>query len=537
MIYITSPNAPVTVLTVGTDTPQFINVGTTRVWPSGTTTYSIINPVVLYSTGTYIKANGENYGYISGTLVTYIDGREDSRSTVTLTPSWSTTPDPSVWSISGNEIHAVDSELIYRADSRYAYVQGYSSVTEQYYGPLAVAQQANTYSPTGTGSMVFQLNGRGTLTEVDEHHSRLSLPYDSSIDTYGFNTWITRDVIYTSGHTASLTESNNAYYSYIINPNTFATITDSAGTTYSNITSPQYVSGVKLSTARFTDLSGTTDRSMSITARDVSYPTVIYREIAITQYANHKYILRLSDTSNPLSILRNATSFEIYVYSSKDGAACSVLSSQVSTSSSWASCTGTSRVGTSFVYKLTFTCTANPSVTQSRSLNISINQDGNKMWSNICTVTQAKNDSVFDGITVKSSYVDGDGNTWVIGIYKSGDTSIGDPPKSYEVNGVVVACGSEIETATTVQFTTLAVQRIANMVTQSEAGVTYSVPSGTTQVVPAGSTLTLNGVTYNGTWVVLPGVTWNNGWVQGTSNTTLTPYPGTSLNGSGFVVN
>lgn len=509
--------------------------GDTMIWPSGITTYSMIDVSCVYSTGTYIKANGENYAYITGTLITYVDGTESARNVVTLTPSWNVTPSASVWSISGNEIHAVDSGTEPRPNSRSASVRGYSSVTGEYYGPFDVWQEANTSSPLGTGSMIFQLNGRGTLTEVDEHHSRLSLPYDSSIDTYSFNTWITRDVIYTSGHTASLTESNNAYYSYIINPNTFATITDSAGTTYSNITSPQYVSGVKLSTARFTDLSGTTDRSMSITARDVSYPTVIYREIAITQYANHEYILRLSDTSNPLSILGNATSFEIYVYSSKDGVACSVLSSQVSTSPNWASCTGVSRVGTSFVYKLTFTCTANPSVTQSRSLNISINQDGNKMWSNICTVTQAKNDSVFDGITVKSSYVDGDNNTWVIGTYKSGDTSIGD--QTYEVNGVVVACGSEIETATTVQFTSLAVQRIANMGTQSAAGVTYSVPSGTTQVIPAGSTLTLNGVTYYGTWVVLPGVTWNGGWVQGTSNTTLTPYPGTSLNTAGFVVN
>ena len=548
MIYIGN-NPELTAISIGESSVTYIDFGSTRVWPSGVVTYSVVDVSRVYSTGTYIKADGSNYAYITGTLITYVDGSETSRRSVVLDASFNGAYDTAIWSISDNYVYATNSGAMYRDYSRSVSVYGHSSVTGQDYGPFDVWQEANTYSPVGTGQMIFQLNGRGTLTEVDEHHSTLSLSYDSSIDPYGFNTWIVRDVVYTSGAPGTMTVSDTQQYSYILNPNTFATITDSAGTTYSNITSPRYISGVKLSTAKFADLSGTADRGMSITARDITYPTAIYREIAITQYADHAYRLDVYDTNNnyylrydssngidtrnPMTISAVTSEFTLIAYSTQDSVKYPLTTSSITTTGSIGlTCTSVvNSPSTSALYRMTFTCDVN-TATSSRTATIGILQG---MTIHRITVSQAANTDAFDGITVKSSYVDGDNNTWVIGICKSGDTSIGG--QSYEVNGVVVACDSQIETATTIQFTSLAVQRIINIGTQDAAGRTYSVPSGTTQVIPAGSTLTFNGVTYYGTWVVLPGVTWSNGWVQGTSNTTLTPYPGTSLNTAGFVVN
>jgi hypothetical protein len=491
MIYIGN-NPELTAISIGESSVTYIDFGSTRVWPSGVVTYSVVDVSRVYSTGTYIKADGSNYAYITGTLITYVDGSETSRRSVVLDASFNGAYDTAIWSISDNYVYATNSGAMYRQNSRSVSVYGHSSVTGQDYGPFDVWQEANTYSPVGTGQMIFQLNGRGTLTEVDEHHSTLSLSYDSSIDPYGFNTWIVRDVVYTSGAPGTMTVSDTQQYSYILNPNTFATITDSAGTTYSNITSPRYISGVKLSTAKFADLSGTADRGMSVTARDVTYPTAIYREIAITQYANHVYRLDVYDTNNnyyirydssngidtrnPMTISANTSGFTLIAYSTQDSVKYPLTASSIATYGSIGlTCTSvTNSPSTSALYRMTFTCDVNTAAS-SRTATIGILQG---MTIHRISITQAANTEVFDGITEKAR----SGN-WIIGTVENGNSI-----------GIIIAKDSPITQDATVNISHIAWQW------QPDPSVTpYSYSENNlTQTITAGQTITINSKTYYG---------------------------------------
>ena len=71
-------------MTFGTDNIKGIWFGTDKIWPVGTVTTALTNTSVYYSSGTMINAAGSNYAYIQGTLITYIDGQEDSISGITI---------------------------------------------------------------------------------------------------------------------------------------------------------------------------------------------------------------------------------------------------------------------------------------------------------------------------------------------------------------------------------------------------------------------------------------------------------------------
>lgn len=60
--------------------------GNTKIWPQGAFTYELKNISIKYSSGSYLYPSASNYAYIEGTLITYLDGAQNSSQKVVCTP-------------------------------------------------------------------------------------------------------------------------------------------------------------------------------------------------------------------------------------------------------------------------------------------------------------------------------------------------------------------------------------------------------------------------------------------------------------------
>jgi len=453
----------------GSTLTSAVYLGDFKTWPTGVVTQTITNTGVAYSSGTYINAAGTNYGYLRGVLNTYIDGTFDSSSYITLTPTFNGSYDASIWSISGNQVHAADRELVYDANSRSVSVNGrYDSST---FGPFNIWQDHNTYSPTGTGTMIFQLNGQsGTITQ------------DSSAKTWSANTVIQRNVIYTSGHTTTLNEYSQQYYTYTINDN-YATVTYSDGTVIQPGNNASH-SGATLSTVAIPANSGTSDRTMTIIARDGMYNN-IYSVIAITQYGQVDWGWTWS-TSNPLSIRESDTSFVLKATSTRDGSPFTITSSMISLRANGinASLRSVSTNTSTGLVTMTFDCSGNTTA-DTRSVYVDITQGPN---TRSCRVIQAAATGAFEGINVYSTY-----GHWVVGTVETG----------LNVFGIIIARDSAITADSSVSFSNIVFQWTAP--TEGATPNTYTY-NNLTQVITSGTTCTVSylGKTYYGWWLITP---------------------------------
>lgn len=470
MIYVNTKE--ISVISIGDSssaiTPNQIDVGSTKVWPAiapVVVTYDIVNIYVAYSTGTYIKADGSNYGYLTGTLRELWNGDVHSTSQVTLTASWSTTPDTTIWSISNNQIHAVDRDIM-EGSARTASVRGYSSVTAQYYGPYQVTQQANTWSDTGNGRVIFTMNGQGPTVYVDAAGITLSV-----------TDYIYREVMFTSGHTAER-NPGAAYYTYEIQGNTYATIVCENGTTYTPAQGVTQIAGTGISTIQIPANTSSNQRTFTIVLRDATYSS-IFAAVGIIQYGQVDWGFSFV-TASPLNITSNQTSFQIKVNSTKDGIAFPITSSMVSMRNNNINASLGTITTSGTTSTLNFTCGSN-STTDLRSVYVDITQGPN---THTCRVIQAADTSAFDGITIKAT-----SGHWVLGTVVTG-TSI----------GIIIAKDSPI--------TADAVAHIASIAWQFQpsAGMTpisYN-DSNIAQTIPAGQTQTVGDKTYYGYWMYSP---------------------------------
>lgn len=441
--------------------------GEDQIWPTSApivVTYDIVNVSVVYSTGTYIKADGSNYATIVGTLRTLWNGEVHSTEQVTLSASWSTTPDTTIWSISNNQIHAVDRGVM-EGIARTASVRGYSSVTQQYYGPYTVTQQANTWSYTGNGRVYLTFSGQETTVYVDSSGTSLSV-----------TDYIYREVMYTSGHTGDA-DPGAQYYTYEIQGNTYATIVGENGTTYTPAQGVTQIAG-KLSRIEIPANTSSNQRTFTIVLRDGTYSN-IFAAAGIIQYGQVDWGFSFV-TASPLNITSNQTSFQIKVNSTKDGVAFPITSSMVSMRNNNINAVLGTITTSGTTSTLNFTCTSN-STTDLKSVYVDITQGPN---THTCRVIQAADTSALDGITITAT-----SGHWVLGTVVTG-TSI----------GIIIAKDSPI--------TEDAVAHIASLSWQFQpsAGmtpITYT-DSNVAQTIPEGQTLTVSDKTYYGYWFNSP---------------------------------
>lgn len=468
MIYIGTTSNPISDFKIGSSTVQKVDWGTTKVWPPAApivVTYDIVNVGISYSTGTYIKADGSNYATIVGTLRTLHNGEVYSTESVTLTASWSVTPDTTIWSISNNQIHAVDRDVM-EGSSRTASVRGYSSVTQQYYGPYTVTQQANTWSDTGNGRVIFTMNGQGPTVYVDSAGINLSV-----------TDYIYREVMYTSGHTGERNPGSQ-YYTYEIQGNTYATIVCENGTTYTPAQAVTYISGTGISTIQIPANTSSNQRTFTIILRDGTYSS-IFAAVGIIQYGQVDWGFSFV-TATPLNIDSNQTAFQIKVNSTRDGVAFPITSSMVSLRNNNISASLGTITTSGTTSTLNFTCAIN-STTDLRSVYVDITQGPN---THTCRVIQAADTSAFDGITIKST-----SGHWVLGTIPT-STSI----------GIIIAKDSPITAEATAHIGSITWQF------QPSAGMTpiSYTDSNVAQTIPAGQTLTIDNKTYYGYWFNSP---------------------------------
>ena len=432
-----------------------IDLGSTQIWPASTpvvVTYGITGAGITYSTGTYIKAKGDNYATVTGTLITYHNNVEYSRQAVTMSVSWYTTPDTTIWSISSNQVHAANRDIM-SGSQRSCQVRGYDTTTAQYYGPFTVWQEANEIVSTGAGGVsAFSMNGQTGSFDVSSGGVNLSV-----------TTQIYRNVTYTSESSAQSYLPDNQY-SYEIS-NNFATVTYAGGPTYTPGQSAS-AAGYKLSTISIPSYSDTTtNRTMTVIARDSVYNSV-FATIAIRQLAATSWGWTWV-TSVPLNIAYDAQSFSIDVQSTRNGEAFQIYTSMVSfrNNNINASCTSVTSLGSS-KYRLNFTCSANQT-TASRSVSIDITQGTN---TRTCQVIQAANTSAFDGITIKATSSDGH---WVLGVI------------SGTYNGIIVAKDSPITEDASVSVARISWQWQPNSTVTPTSYTEYNL----SQTITAGTTL------------------------------------------------
>lgn len=460
----------ITTIHVGSLSVPRIDWGSDQVWPDSSTapvviTYDIVNAGLSYSTGTYIKADGSNYATVVGTLRTLWNGEVHSTEQVTLSASWSTTPDTTIWSISNNQIHAVDRDIM-EGSARTASVRGYSSVTGQYYGPYTVTQQANTWSDTGNGRVIFTMNGKGPTVYVDAAGITLSV-----------TDYIYREIMFTSGHTAER-NPGAAYYTYEIQGNTYATIVCENGTTYTPAQGVTQIAGTGLSTIQVPANSSSNQRTFTIVLRDATYSS-IFAAVGIVQYGQVDWGFSFV-TASPLNITSNQTSFQIKVNSTKDGIAFPITSSMVSMRNNNINASLGTITTSGTTSTLNFTCTSN-STTDLKSVYVDIAQGPN---THTCRVIQAADTSAFDGITITAT-----SGHWVLGTVVTGNSM-----------GIIIAKDSPI--------TADAVAHIASITWQFQptVGMTPTVytDSNVAQTIVAGQTLTVGSTTYYGYWYISP---------------------------------
>jgi len=451
--------------------PPTIYIGDFKTFPSTAPvviTYELVNVYVAYSTGTYIKADGSNYAYVTGTLRELWNGQVHSTSQVTLSQlEWAVTPDPSIWSITNTytQVHAADRDIM-EGSARTASINAYSGDTHKRYGPYTVTQQANTWSDTGNGRVIFTMNGQGPTVYVDSAGITLSV-----------TDYIYREVLFTSGHTGERNPGKQ-YYTYEIQGNTYATIVCENGTTYTPAQGVTHIAGTGISTIQIPANTSSNQRTFTIVLRDATYSS-IFAAVGIIQYGQVDWGFSFV-TASPLNITSNQTSFQIKVNSTKDGVAFPITASMVSMRNNNINAALGTITTSGTTSTLNFTCDSN-STTDLRSVYVYITQGPN---THTCRVIQAADTSAFDGITIKAT-----SGHWVLGTVVSG-TSI----------GIIIAKDSPI--------TKDAVAHIASLAWQFQPAA-YVTPisyndSNVAQTIPAGQTLTVGEKTYYGYWFNSP---------------------------------
>lgn len=462
-------------MTFGTDSIKGIWFGTDKIWPSGTVTTALTNTSVYYSSGTMINAAGSNYAYIQGTLITYIDGQEDSRQTVRLSPtivsgSWLSTEGDDI--IGANRGTTTGST---RSGSVRGTINGYTT------GNLSVSQTANTMTTAAGAITSFALNGNSGKTQTIS--SSATTLYVSSLSGY-------RRAIYSSGAevqaAAQLALRKN-------DDNTWATIN---GT--SSISIPENT--------------GASSRSVTITAYDQGYYPTVASSITITQSAAVAWVLIVP---SDVTIQHNATGFTVTgITSTVNGNPYVLSASNISFGSnpSHVALGSITHLGGG-QHSISFTCSGNTGTTTLWSY-IYIRQTGGK--SATCRVVQGINEDSISGITINNAYGD-----WVIGTITagSGNTQGGG---TFYTKACIVAKRTPVTSTATVNVGRFAWQWMPPVTGQtptsySETNISFTInPDSTVKLKPLG----FDDVhTYYGAYMYSPA-----------AGMTLSPHPNLQVN-------
>ena len=431
----------ITSLTLGTDPIVAIYFGNTKVWPSGTITTAITNVHLVYSSGSQIDAAGSNYASIQGTLITYLNGTEQSRTTVSLSPILYS-GDSSIWYSDGTQIKAQNRGTTTGSTRSSSWKATYGSYTS---GTFTVSQAANTRSINRGAITSFVINGdTGVTIQID--YKAQTLPITSLA---GYRVWR-----YSSGE-----EFQESCSISVMDDQDWLT----ANTSY--ITVSEYTDY---------DEDEYAAREATITAYDTMHSST---RATRTIYQGAKVYELTVPTSK--SIGSTVTGFYIEVYSYYMGNAFPITSSMVSFGSNPSNC-ALSSISTVSAgrYRLFFTCSAN-TVTTIKNSYIIITQTGGE--TKTCRIIQEAYSEYVDGIDIYAE--DGD---WVLGTVTVGSgTTDG---ITYYVRTPIVARKQENDEDVQVN--------IDKLIWQDKVPVSGAVPTGHTDTdisfeIYAGDTVAL----------------------------------------------
>lgn len=467
-------------MTFGSEPIVAIWFGDTKVWPTGVITTAITSVGLHYSSGNIINAAGSNYAFIQGTLITYVDGTENSRRTVYLNPSFASS---SIWYNEGDFI---------RANSRGTITGGTRSITVaalyqgRNYGSFSVQQAANTVFYYSGAITAFALDGNSARTQSISYEAKTLYVTDLS----GY-----RRSVYSSG--AEL-QTRATLALKLDDNNNWATV---------NGTSSVY----------FPKNTGET-RSATITAYDVNYYPTVSSSITVTQGSEVAWVL---EVPSRIDIPHSTTAFTIgTVVSTADGEPYPITSEMISISPNASNITivnflhlGQGR------YVISCRCNENTGKGE-RNSYVTISQPGGK--SATCRIVQSANLDAISGITISD-----DAGDWVIGTVTVGSgTTAG--VGTWKTRAIVVAKTTPITSDATVSISNFAWQWAppvsgANINSYNETNVSF--------VVEAGSTLTFIPLGFD------EEKTYYGAYVQSPSQGALSPKPNMQINRvSGFSV-
>lgn len=469
MIYLGATN--VTEIFLGDYWNPIINIGSYKTFPAGTETTAITNMRAVYSDGgSYLTADGSNWVYLKGDLVTYIDGSEYSRAEVylnTLSIS-SATGDTSFWETDtdgyGNEYIYAGSRGTVTGNTRSAkWTARYGSTALS--SSVTITQEANRVSQSAGAITAFTINGSSSTVQVSNAAEVL---YITSLSGY-------RNLVYTSTATA-----RTSITSFDIDTSVAVTWVSFNGN-YINIDAN----------------SATTTRSATIVARDADYPSVSSSIVVAQAAAEDTWDLTVPTA---LTIGYSDTSFTISGIVSKHNDQPYDITGLITISPNNinAAITNIYHQG-SGVYNVSFSCSANTNTTD-RYTNITITQpqaEGGEVAT--CRVTQRGDTSVMSGITVYGSYGD-----WIVGTVKVGTGSTNG--ETYDVSGILVAKTSPITGTASVT-----IGQIKCSYKLPAASATEQIYQGSvSNTISSGATVTIRPYgfsdtqTYYGAWLIVP---------------------------------
>ncbi len=493
-------------LFVGNKPVQSVTIGDTQVYPNGIVTYQMSgSPTLEYSSGqNYILASGDGYARIVGTLITLVDGVEQSRETVEFSPTLLTSGVDNIWSVSNKHIFAADREDV-TGDVRSASFQAMYSNSEGFTyngGMFTVNQQANSSSTSAGAITDFKLNGQNTIISVDDQAQTLYV--NNNLAGY-------RNVTYTS-----------EFPGRVSIPSTSFNFTISGGEGWTTLNN----NGVNTTIVLTANNSGST-REAVVTVKDGSYPSA-QASIRIKQAV--PWVLSVP---GQVYIAYDATSFSFNVTSTNNGVAAPINSSMVSvvTNNSNLSLTGIEAVsGSTGVYKISFSCSVNTDTSNTKTSEVRITRSDHTESPRIVSIVQAANSSAFEYIN--SQHVSSNNPHWILGTVTTGRTEhYGVNGQNVDNTGIIIACDSPITSDKTIRISSITVQRrdpssqglptrkyTANSVVQTiTAGTELEVSFDFTNV--GGDSYTK---TYYGAWLRISGVTWSPpNWNESSGSITI----------------
>ncbi len=418
-----------------------IYLGSYMTFPTGTVTTALTNVGLVYSTGSKLNAGGSNYAQIRGTLITYVDGSEDSRETIALTP---TLVSSATWvTIEGTKIYGADRDIVAGSDRS---VQVYSNYAGQRYGNYTVTQEANAIVSTAPGAITeFRINGEtGTTINTDSSGKTLYVT-----NLYGYKV-----VTFTSTATAQTTIQN-----YLCTSSESWATVNMNGNRPSSVTITKYQSDT------------VPTRSTVITVRDSEF-TSVQKTITISQHAANEWEF---EVPSACTIEGLTTSFNILITARYMGSQFPITTDNISISPNG------SNLAVSEIYhygsgsyRITFTGSTNETADAKHSY-ITIVAGPNQAT---CHVTQ-ESTTQFVGMHVKYRYGD-----WVIGTVTT--TKNTGPNQQWDVAGIIVAKKEPITGNANVSISGLYWQYLNTSVSTtvpqsvSETNLTQTISAGTT---------------------------------------------------------